>query len=185
MSAPELLLRLRQAGLALTVTPMGGLHVAPRQALTDELREDIRAGRDALVSALEAEESKSRKPNRCGNPLMTAEQGDACHLGGWGDLEITTFMAREALFLRRGWTKDAENLAERLTLRDRQADQRRLCLECCELQRSGQCAASQRGDIAGPDQRNGILQATLILCPAFRASELQGINPSGEEHGEH
>ena len=55
MGAPELLHHLRGAGLVLTVTPAGGLHVAPREALTDDLRAVIRAERDSLVRALDAE----------------------------------------------------------------------------------------------------------------------------------
>ena len=52
MDAPELLHHLRDAGLVLTLTPADGLHVAPRKALTEDLRVAIRAQRDALVLAL-------------------------------------------------------------------------------------------------------------------------------------
>ena len=55
MGAPDLLHHLRGAGLVLTLTQAGGLHVAPRNALTDDHRAVIRAERDALVLALEAE----------------------------------------------------------------------------------------------------------------------------------
>ena len=55
MGAPELLHHLRGAGLVLTLTPAGGLHVAPRTALTDDHRAAIRTERDALVLALQAE----------------------------------------------------------------------------------------------------------------------------------
>jgi hypothetical protein len=55
MGAPELLHHLRGAGLVLTLTPAGRLHVAPRTALTDDHRAAIRAERDALALALQAE----------------------------------------------------------------------------------------------------------------------------------
>ena len=55
MGAPELLHHLRGAGLVLTVTPAGQLHVAPRDALTYDHRAVIRAERDSLVLVLEAE----------------------------------------------------------------------------------------------------------------------------------
>ena len=55
MGAPELLHHLRGAGLVLTLTPAGGLRVAPRTALTDDHRAAIRTERDALVLALQAE----------------------------------------------------------------------------------------------------------------------------------
>ena len=59
MSPPDLLHHLRGAGLVLTLTPDGGLHVAPRSALTDDHRAAIRAGRDALVLALLAAEREA------------------------------------------------------------------------------------------------------------------------------
>ena len=59
MGAPELLHHLRGAGLVLTLTPAGGLHVAPRNALTDDHRAAIRAERDALVLALMAAEHEA------------------------------------------------------------------------------------------------------------------------------
>jgi hypothetical protein len=64
---------------------------------------------------------------------MTPEQGDDCHAGGWDDAEIDAFTARQARFTRMGRMADADHLAERLTLRDRQHDDRRLCLDCAAL----------------------------------------------------
>jgi hypothetical protein len=55
MGARELLHQLRGAGLVLTVTPAGGLCVAPRSALTDDHRAAIRQERDELVQVLQAE----------------------------------------------------------------------------------------------------------------------------------
>ena len=83
MGATELLNDLRSAGLVLTLTPAGDLHVAPRSALTDDHRAAIRAQRDALLLALRDEaEPPSTPPSpppwRNGNPLMTREQGDDC-----------------------------------------------------------------------------------------------------------
>ena len=62
MGAPELLHHLRGAGLVLTLTATGGLHVAPRDALTSEHRAAIRAQRDDLVLALQAEAQNSIQP---------------------------------------------------------------------------------------------------------------------------
>ena len=47
-----------------------------------------------------------------GNPYMTRQQGDECHVGGWSGDEIATFQGRDARFrqLRR---PDAELLADR------------------------------------------------------------------------
>ena len=48
---------------------------------------------------------------------------------------------------------DAEHLAERLTLRDRQHDDRRLCLECAALADNRRCLVAARGRLAGADRR--------------------------------
>ena len=166
MDAPELLHHLRDAGLVLTLTPAGGLHVAPRTALTDDRRAAIRTERDALVLALQAE-AKQQPPRRSGNPLMTPEQGDDCHAGGWDDAEIDAFTARTERFALLGRVADADHLAERLTLRDRQHDDRRLCLECTWLGDTGRCLAAATGRIPGADRRLEPVQTILQRCDAF------------------
>ena len=167
MGAPELLHHLRGAGLVLTLTPAGGLHVAPRRALTDDHRAAIRAERDALVLALQAEVDPPPPPRRSGNPLMTPEQGDECHAGGWDDGEIDAFTAREARFTRMGRAADAERLAERLTLRDRQHDDRRLCLECAALADNGRCLVAARGRLPGASPRLEPVPTILQRCEGF------------------
>ena len=169
MGATELLHDLRCAGLVLTLTPAGDLHVAPRSALTDDHRAAIRAQRDALLLALraEAETPPTPPPWRSGNPLMTPEQGNECHAGGWSDAEIEAFQRREARFTRMGRVADAEHLAERLTLRDRQHDDRRLCLECAALADNRRCLAASRGRLAGADRRLEPVPTILQRCEGF------------------
>ncbi len=104
---------------------------------------------------------------QAGNPYLTTQQGDECHFGGWDDNEIDLFTARAERFAAAG-RKDAEHLAERLTLRDRQGDDRRMCLECQHLERTGRCAAARRGAIAGADRRMEPVQNILTRCEAFR-----------------
>jgi hypothetical protein len=171
MGAPELLHHLRGAGLVLTLTPAGGLHVAPREALTDDHRAAIRAERDALVLALEAEAASATPPllptpRRSGNPLMTPEQGDDCHAGGWDDGEIDAFTARQARFTRM-CRADADHLAERMTLRDRQHDDRRQCLECTALAENRRCLMAARGRLPGADRRLEPVPNILQRCPGF------------------
>lgn len=167
MGAPELLHHLRGAGLVLTLTPAGALHVAPRSGLTDDHRAAIRAERDALVLALNAEAATlPPAPRRSSNALMTPEQCDDCHAGGWDDAEIDAFRAREARFTLMG-RDDAEHLAERLTLRDRQHDDRRLCLECSWLGDTGRCLAATTGRIPGAARRHEPVQTILQRCGAF------------------
>lgn len=165
MGAPELLHHLRGAGLVLTLTPAGGLHVAPRSTLTDDHRAAIRAERDALVLTLQSETAPPQRER--GNPLMTPEQGDECHAGGWDDGEIHAFTAREARFVRMGRAALAEHLAERLTLRDRQHDDRRLCLECAALADNGLCLVAARGRLAFASRRFEPAPTILQRCAGF------------------
>lgn len=169
MDATDLLNRLRVDGLVLTLTADGGLHAAPRDALTEPHRAAIRAARDALVLALQAEAScpPPPPPRRSGNPLMTPEPGDDCHAGGWSDAEIERFMAREARFARLGRAADSEHLAERMTLRDRQQDDRRLCLECAALADNRRCGLAAQGRLAGADRRLEPVPIMLQRCPGF------------------
>lgn len=171
MGAADLLNRLRGQGLVLTLTAGGGLHAAPRDALTDEHRAAIRAARDALVLALKAETSCAPSPppppRHSGNLLMTPGQGDDCHADGWDDAEIELFTVREARFMRLGRYADAEQLAERLTLRDREQDDRRLCLECMSLANDRRCELAAQGRLAGADRRLEPVPTILQRCPGF------------------
>lgn len=115
-----------------------------------------------------------------GNPYMTVAQANECHACGWSDEEIATFSWREARFrqLRRA---DAHQLAERLTLRDRQADDRRMCCECRELGDTGRCAAARRGEIPGADRRLEPVVNLLQCCEAFRPAAPTLSCPTEEE----
>ena len=78
--------------------------------------------------------------------------------------EIDRFNARVALFADRGIRiEDAERLADGLVSRDRELDDRRLCLECSHL-RGGRCSVPTKagaGFIVQP------LVMTLQRCAGF------------------
>ena len=104
---------------------------------------------------------------RSANPLMTKAQADDCHAGAWDDAEISAFSARVLLFIRRGVDADAaDNLAERLTLRDREGDERRVCFECSNYLRS-RCLKPK---VAGVGAELGRLAHTLQRCVAFNGA---------------
>lgn len=64
----------------------------------------------------------------------------------WGDREIGRFTFRTSLFARRGLPRAAaEQLADRLAVRDFERDDRRICLECAHIQRTGRCFKQQGG----------------------------------------
>ncbi len=59
----------------------------------------------------------------------------------WCDRKIARFKFRVALFMRRGMTEDqAKALGDRLSARDADLDERRICCECSNFQRSRTCA---------------------------------------------
>ena len=119
-----------------------------------------------------------------GNPYMSPEQGDDCHACGWDDAEIDAFLDRSARFAQMG-RRDAEHLAERLTLRDRQADDRQMCIECSELEPSGRCAAARRGVMPGADRRLEPVQHILLRCRGFVPAASAHPFKQGHGHANH
>lgn len=90
-------------------------------------------------------------------------------LPAWGDKQLARFQFRAALFQRRGMSEhDAEVWADRLYERDFERDDRRLCVECAHLQRSGVCFAAAQGWIEGADRRLQPVPDILQLCPQFQ-----------------
>lgn len=97
---------------------------------------------------------------------LTKDDADRCHAPCWNDAEIAAYTARTERFALLG-RADAADLAERLTLRDRDGDDRRLCLECTWLGDSGRCIAAATGRIRGADHRLEPVQTILQRCEAF------------------
>ena len=88
------------------------------------------------------------------------------HAEAMNGAELQTFAARVQLFIRRGADESvAENLADRLVIRDRQRDHRRTCLEC-QHYRHGRCGNRLRAGLhsaeIGPD-----LAVLLQHCGGF------------------
>lgn len=85
--------------------------------------------------------------------------------------EIDTMAERTHLFNRRGLAAlEAELLADKLVTRDREADDRRLCLECVHLSRAGgalRCAQWQRAGLGVPGVPAG-LALVLQRCDGFK-----------------
>lgn len=72
--------------------------------------------------------------------LMT-ERADRCDTPCWDAAEIARFEARQARFIRFGLAdQEADDLAEALTLRDRDGDDRHTCRECRQLTQAGGAA---------------------------------------------
>lgn len=84
------------------------------------------------------------------------------------DGEIEQFVARMRLMVNRGFSEaEAERLAEKLLARDRDGDDRRLCIECSYLGPSGRCLAAALGRLPGVSARSTPVVTVLQRCPAF------------------
>ena len=172
MGAPDLLRQLHGAGFTLTLADGGGIRITPADALTDEHRHAIRNHNPALIALL-------TKPTPIiAAPVMPLPSGvtGAAVSDAWcwpqsdamnGD-EIDTFTKRLHWFALRGIGEaQADKLADLLVIRDRQLDDRRLCLECSHLGDRGRCLAAAAGRLPGVDRRLEPVPDLLQRCPAF------------------
>lgn len=112
-----------------------------------------------------ASANASGRPNR-----LSQADGDAAHAELWNEAACARFVARMSLFLRRGIdATDADDLAERLHLRDVQADDRHLCLECAHLvgrATTGRTCGNANAARLGRELPAAIL-VVLQRCPGF------------------
>jgi len=157
MGARDVLERAVAAGLELSVE--GDLLVVrPKAKLTDDLRAALRQAKPELLALL-------NRPYR-----LNQIDADRCHWPAWSEREIRAFTARTVLFMRRGLSAtDSDDLGERLVLRDRDQDDRKLCVECASY-RTGRCitpvAAGLVSDAIGVE-----LAAQLQRCPGFTSAD--------------
>jgi hypothetical protein len=103
------------------------------------------------------------------------------HGSAMNTAEIDTFTARLARFTDRGLIlNDAECFADSMVIRDREEDDRVVCLECIHLQRGGRCGNWQTAGVA-IRARDAQLPVALVLllqrCTGFRNASLNNIFP--------
>lgn len=98
---------------------------------------------------------------------LTKDGADAAHAEPWGDAAIARFQSRVQRFMRLGLVEqDAEDLADRLHLRDMDDDERRGCLEC-DHYRPGRCG-NHRVAALGVPELSRELAGTSQRCPGFK-----------------
>ena len=96
------------------------------------------------------------------------------HSTAMNGAEIDAFMARAHRFTDKGLTLDhAEALADKLVIRDREQDARRVCLECshCSGSKSWRCGNWAEAGVAASAFGAGLgrdLAIQLQHCPGFR-----------------
>lgn len=86
----------------------------------------------------------------------------------WDDKQIARFKYRHGLFMRRGLDDArAEALADRMATRDYERDDRRMCIECESLQRSGGCFVASKGRMRNTNSRHTPVIDILQRCDYF------------------
>lgn len=161
MGARELLSDLAGAGLSITADG-DRLVIRPASKLTGPMRAALRDARPELLALL-----RDAQPGPIGLDAVA-----------WTDTDIARFHDRRARLLRWGWAEaEAEELADRLVQRDRDADDRVSCADC-QHYRPGHCGNRTRAGLNAADVGRD-LAATLQRCPGF--AELGAVEPN--EHG--
>ena len=102
---------------------------------------------------------------------MPAEKHEALDLAAvaWTDDDIVHFLDRHARLLRWGWPEpEAEKLAERLVIRDRERDDRVSCTDCRHY-RPGRCGNHRWAGLNVADVGRD-LAVVLQRCPGFETA---------------
>lgn len=148
MSVPAVLQRLRDIGATVRPLPGNQLEVLSPSGLSDADRALIRAHKPELIQYL------TTRPA----PQMPVIRPDVLALCGLTDAEIEAMSARVAGLRRAGYSMDdAEQIADRLLMRDRTGLDMNACLECARFT-GRRCVAQQ--PVGAPHE--------LRRCPAFK-----------------
>lgn len=175
MGAAQVLSHLQAAGFRLHAD-RDKLTVAPASLLSDGDRDIIKAHRSGLLALLTATPAG---PNRAEVPWLqvdcrpyrlTRAEGATAHADAWDEAAIARFQARAGLIRRHGFDEqDADDLAERLHLRDVHADYRHLCLECRHYRR-GRCGNRRAAGLMTVEVARDV--TTMFQhCPGFEGEQ--------------
>ena len=133
----------------------------------------------ASVSVATAQKQAANDPT----PEAPADPDRWCwpHSTAMNTGEIDTFTVQRDNFTRRGLLEsESEKLADKLVSRDRESDDRRLCLECAHLAgRTGgamRCAQWQRAGLGAAGVPTG-LHLVLQRCDGFKDQNPQRTTP--------
>ena len=183
--------RLHRAGLRMTLGSENVLLATPASAVTTDLRTLIVARKAEIVDYLSdsdddpattrASVQEKFKAASLALDAVIAAAGLMANPDRWcwpeGDAmttaEIDTFMARVALFGRQGLAlAQAQALADRLVTRDRDGDDRRMCLECAHL--NGARCNNWSAALIAIRARDAFMPPELLRllqhCPGFKAA---------------
>lgn len=125
MGAPDLVQHLRDAGLTLAVDG-DRLTVTPRERLTDDMREAIKANKAALLQALAVPQFRPDATQ-----FARTREDDQDHAEPWTGQELDPQDLAHARLIGMGLDDPkAAKLAEWMTLRQETGDDRIACYEC-------------------------------------------------------
>ena len=165
MPSDTILDLLRSAGLLVELTPDSkGLAISPARLITPDLREAIAYARESLIQALGSEAANDGKPVKWHRRVERF---------AWFGID----------------TKTAQDHAEKLMHRDTDMDDRRMCLECKNLNRASSWRCSQWRTAGVTREIAADLVTQLQRCDAFALAELKRINhptdlsTTGERNG--
>lgn len=97
---------------------------------------------------------------------LSQVESDVAHAQPWDEAACGRFAARVGLFLRRGiGATDADDLAERLHLRDVRGDDRWLCVEC-QHWRPGRCGNYRQAGLVTSEISGW--ETVLQRCPGHK-----------------
>ena len=159
---------LHEAGMSVALAPGDALAISPGSRLTPDLRELIWTNKAALVDWLHAANNPTAVTHR---PKEMFDPDRWCwpYSSAMTGREIHIMVERTNLFNQRGLTAlDAERLAYALVVRDRDFDDRHLCLECSHLTtgRVMRCLEWQRAGLGHPSVPDS-LPTQLQRCEGF------------------
>ncbi len=174
MGARELLATVSAAGLSITADG-DRLVIRPASKLTDPLRDALRQAKPELLVLLHAVPSRMGRGGADDLRADSQEKNASDGTGANDDLatvartpdDLARFTARRDRLVRWGWAEaDAERMAERLALRDREQDDRVSCTDCRHY-RPGRCGNHRRAGLGTSDVGRDL--ATLLQrCPGFK-----------------
>lgn len=163
MGAPDLLQHLRGAGL--TITADGDrLTVTPRERLTDDMRESIRANKAALLQELAVPSPRPCPPSESYEriPEVGANDDDP-----WAGQELDPQDLAHARLIGMGLDDPkATELAEWMTQRPEHGDDRIVCYECKHF-RVGRQRCGNHIQAEMPKELGIDLATKPQRCPGF------------------
>lgn len=147
-------------GVPLEFAGFANVRSLPDPAETQQIR----------ASSQDSQDSQACLPTNVSAPTLAAV--------AWTDEDIARFAEREARLLRWGWpAAEAEAMAERLVLRDRQRDDRVSCTEC-DHYRPGRCGNHRAADLHAPLVARD-MAALLQRCGGFEPLHGGVVRPPG------